>query len=108
MLSLVPDKGNPRAQKRLARVFLPVNVPRLPCRRVPPRSCLQRPCLCQTGKAPPSMQRPASVPHRRRSPEHKRVCQRNELTAAVVAPCLPPFSSSFDERFVALPYESSP
>src|SRR5438093_11286922 len=92
MPSLFRDKGTRHDQKRLARVFSPANVPRLPCRPVPPRPCLQPLYLYQPGRVPPSMQRPVSVPHRRRSPEHKRVCQRNELTAAGVAPCLPLFS----------------
>src|SRR6185437_15938943 len=92
MPSLFRDKGTRRDQKRLARVFLPVIVPLSPCQLVPPWSYLQRLYLYQPASALRSMQRPAFVPRRRRSPARKRACQRNELTAAAVAPSPPLFS----------------
>src|SRR5207253_7301401 len=43
-----------------------------------------------------------------RSLERRRASQRNGLPDAVVRPCLPLFSGSFDEHAAALLYESSP
>src|SRR4029434_6814963 len=100
---LFHDKGTRRDQKRLARVSSPVNVPRLPCRLVPPCSCSRRLYLSLLTIAPPSMRPPESVQNCRRSPERKRVCQRNEPTAVVVLPCLPLFSESVDAHAAALP-----
>src|SRR6266571_2384446 len=105
---LFRDKGTRHDQKPLARVSSPENAPRLPCRFVLPRSCLQQLYLCPVRNAPWSMQRLAFVRHRHRSLEHKHASRRNELPAAGVAPCLRLFSGSFDEHAAALLYESSP